>query len=328
MLEAGTLREAVATFLRESEYKGHTSATVRNKRQMYYQFLSYCGDRPFCAETIQDFLYTMRARDLSVNTVRTAVNLLRILVHHLVAKGIIVNDFSEELIMPKEKSKELHLLSMELTEKVIMLTTKPGKGDNSRNRRIKLEEYRPALKLALRTGVRNAEIRSIKGSDLHLDAETPVFMVHSKGGQVEPVPVPLDMLAFLRTRKDRERVFEVSAGILNDVLARGCKKLGLHPINFHDLRHTFATHLLTRGVPIQLVSRILRHKNVLITDKYYSHYVVGDLSRAMNANHDLIKVGISDDIMAEYVRKALEQIGINTNNITIDLEHHAFSGKW
>lgn len=327
-MKASEFRAAIAQYIKESEYKGHTVATLKNKRQLYFQFLEFNKNNAYCAETAQEFLNAMRERKLRRNTIRTAVRLLRALNHYLTAKKYLKKDFSSELIMPKEESKPLHLIGVGNTEAAIIASTEPGPGDNSRNKRIKLEEYRPALRFVVRTGIRNSELRSIRGQDLDLDAEPPMFYVHAKGGEIQTVPVPLDMLAFLRTRTHRKKVFNVSASILNDVLQRGCRLIGKQPISVHDLRHTFATHMLRRGVPIQLVSRILRHKNVLVTDKYYTHYVMDDLSRAMNANHDLIRAGITDDYMADYVRKALEQIGVNTNNIYIDVPNHTFNGKW
>jgi integrase len=43
-----------------------------------------------------------------------------------------------------------------------------------------------------------------------------------------------------------------------------------HP---HMFRHTFATDLLSRGIPIEDVSILLGHKSVRITEAYYSHWV-------------------------------------------------------
>ena len=43
--------------------------------------------------------------------------------------------------------------------------------------------------------------------------------------------------------------------------------------NAHMFRHTFATDLLTRGVPIEDVAILLGHATPLITAKYYAHFV-------------------------------------------------------
>lgn len=44
-----------------------------------------------------------------------------------------------------------------------------------------------------------------------------------------------------------------------------------HIVRFHDLRHTFATIMLTQGAPIQSVSKILRHSNISTTMNLYFH---------------------------------------------------------
>lgn len=328
MLGKEELLQATLEYLREAEYKGDTFATLRNKKQMIYKYIEFAGEEGYSLELVQKFFYSFSERGLSKNTTRTAVRLLSAFTKYLYKKKLIETDFSNQFVMPREVSKELHLLNVELTEKAIFAGTEPGPGDNSRNRSIKLDECRPGLQFILRTGLRNFELRNIKGSDLDLDNEVPQFRVKSKGGGKDYMPLPADMIEFLRTRQNRTRVFEVSADLLNTAIKRGCVKLGVVPINVHDLRHTFATHLLKLRVQLQLVSRLLRHKNVLVTDKYYSHYCIDDLSQAMNANHALIRKGISDDLKASYIRSALESVGINTNDINIDVANKSFSGLW
>lgn len=54
---------------------------------------------------------------------------------------------------------------------------------------------------------------------------------------------------------------------------RLARMAGLPVIRFHDLRHTFATLSLKAGVPTEVVSRILGHKNQAITQLFYQHAV-------------------------------------------------------
>jgi integrase/recombinase XerD len=56
--------------------------------------------------------------------------------------------------------------------------------------------------------------------------------------------------------------------VLNDALKR--ESISLR-IRVHDLRHSFATHCLARGMNIYHLSKILGHKSVQTTEKYYAH---------------------------------------------------------
>jgi len=49
----------------------------------------------------------------------------------------------------------------------------------------------------------------------------------------------------------------------------------LRKIRFHDLRHTHATMLLLKGIPIHVVSKRLGHSSIRITLEYYSHVIPG-----------------------------------------------------
>lgn len=42
-------------------------------------------------------------------------------------------------------------------------------------------------------------------------------------------------------------------------------------MRFHDLRHTAATLLITRGVNIKVVSEMLGHADVVTTMRIYAH---------------------------------------------------------
>jgi integrase len=52
---------------------------------------------------------------------------------------------------------------------------------------------------------------------------------------------------------------------------RYLSKAGLPDMRFHDLRHTDATLLLSRGVNVKVVSEMLGHAEVSITLRVYAH---------------------------------------------------------
>ena len=66
------------------------------------------------------------------------------------------------------------------------------------------------------------------------------------------------------------------------------KKAGLPNIRFHDLRHTCATLLFTRGVHPKIVSEMLGHSSVSITLDVYSHVIPGIGDAAALAMEDAL----------------------------------------
>src|SRR5712664_2072388 len=77
---------------------------------------------------------------------------------------------------------------------------------------------------------------------------------------------------------------------LADPRGRRLWPVTLHvPIRFHDLRHTFATELLRRGVDSYRVQRLMRHSDVRVTLGTYAHLLVEDLRAAADAHTPLPK---------------------------------------
>ena len=58
---------------------------------------------------------------------------------------------------------------------------------------------------------------------------------------------------------------------VTDHLSYLLEKLGLRHIRFHDLRHTFASVLLSKEVPLINVSNFLGHSTISTTANIYAH---------------------------------------------------------
>ena len=66
------------------------------------------------------------------------------------------------------------------------------------------------------------------------------------------------------------------------------QRAGLPDIRFHDLRHTCATLLLTKGVHPKIVSEMLGHSSIAITLDTYSHVIPGLADVAAMAMEDAL----------------------------------------
>jgi integrase/recombinase XerD len=137
------------------------------------------------------------------------------------------------------------------------------------------------IAIFVNTGLRITEACSILRENL--DLEECKIKVMGKGRKERTVyfsPAVGDLLREYITTKCRTGKYLFPAdnklgyqGIrsLEKTFRRLCKRLGIKPITPHMLRHYFATHALKNGARIEVISRLLGHASVAITDQVYVH---------------------------------------------------------
>ncbi|MFA5408344.1 MAG: site-specific integrase [Bacilli bacterium] len=96
-----------------------------------------------------------------------------------------------------------------------------------------------------------------------------------------------------------------------------CLKANVKRIRIHDLRHSHATLLLSKGVPITVISKRLGHTDMTIALNAYSHLVPKDEDKAI---HLINKLNKQEDF------KRMEIIEIKKSLINKDLINK-WSGK-
>ena len=308
-LTIALLKEYVETYSFELGLKDET---VRGKRDTLKRFLNWLGDKQLTADTCKAWIMFLKTKGLMPNSLKHEARILRAAVRFLYKKKYISKDFALEIPSPKVPKRPLELVPAELAEKIVISGTESGPGDNSINKQRK-QEYRVALKFILRTGLRNREVRSLRGSDINLEDET--YLVHSKSGNLDRLPLPKDMIGEISQRVKNGQLFpNLRAERLNICLKRGSRRLGVKTrIRVHTLRHIFCTTLLKKGVPLQIVSRLMRHASVAITDAVYSHYLIDDLKQSLNERHPLIRQGLTPGEVFKSIQLAVESTGIKTD---------------
>lgn len=165
------------------------------------------------------------------------------------------------------------------------------------------EPYTMAVFLALYTGMRLGEICAVKWSDFDFERgalqitktvqrlkcpvdgdsrKTRLIVTPPKSNasfRVIPLPdfaIPYIYEGFSKEKKEFY-VIASNANIPQDprTVQYAYKKmlnmLGISYLNFHCLRHTFATRCVTNGWDVKTLSEILGHNDIKITMDYYFH---------------------------------------------------------
>jgi integrase len=67
-----------------------------------------------------------------------------------------------------------------------------------------------------------------------------------------------------------------------------CKGIGINVITFHNLRHTFATRLFEKGVPIKTVQALLGHADIETTQNIYVHVMKATMDEAVDVLNEFL----------------------------------------
>lgn len=135
-----------------------------------------------------------------------------------------------------------------------------------------------AMVLMYGLGLRLAEVAGLRELDLDLEIRTARIL--GKGNKERIVPVPAGCVTALgayRTQRPPGCPYflvgrDVQAGISTRTLARCVDKaalraLGRH-VTPHQLRHSFATHLLAGGANLREIQALLGHSSLSTTQRY------------------------------------------------------------
>jgi integrase len=151
------------------------------------------------------------------------------------------------------------------------------------------QEFQAFLKFLLYTGCRRNEALGLTWDDIDLERKQIVIRGEiGKMGKRRTVPVNTVLREVLSNIPGPHHGLLFPNYAPNQVsmkFRRWAKQIGMHEkASLHTLRSTFACHLIRQGVDIYVVSRLLGHSSVRVTEK---HYVTVD-SQHVQAAVDLL----------------------------------------
>jgi integrase len=161
-------------------------------------------------------------------------------------------------------------------------------------------DFRALVTSALLTGCRYGELAAMTVDDFNPDAGT-LRVRTSKSGKPRHVALTQEGREFFEgltpARLGGARLLVRKNGKLwakseqQRPLAGACEAARIDPpINFHGLRHTYASRLAMRGVPLAVIAAQLGHSDTRMVEKHYEH--------------------LAPNYVADTIRTAFDRLGI------------------
>lgn len=167
-------------------------------------------------------------------------------------------------------------------------------------------DFKPLVQAGLLTGCRYGELINMRVQDYHEDSGT-LFIPDSKSGKPRHVTLEVQGQrffarhvigksggAYMFTRKDGE---QWGRSHQTRRLKDACKRAGIFPvISFHILRHTHASQLVQRGVPLPVIAAQLGHADTRVCEKHYAHLTPNYISDTIRAHFPDMQIVEEDNV--------------------------------
>ena len=143
-------------------------------------------------------------------------------------------------------------------------------------------------RIALETGLRLNELRSLRKVDFDLKVKSPSVTVraaYAKNHRADTLPLRKDTAELIRdhlaTKMPTAQAFSIRQWIrAGDMIRADLQEAGIpyrdasdRVVDFHALRHTFVTNMANAGVHPRLAQKLARHSTITLTMDRYTHTV-------------------------------------------------------
>ncbi len=260
-------KEAFQQFHQQLVLKSYSASTIRTYSNEYMQFLQLIKDKPakgFTVQRIKDYLqYCHTTLKLSENTLHSRINALKFYYEQVLKR----EKFFWEIPRPKKPLLLPKVLGEDELRKLFNAIT--------------FKKHKAILFTAYSAGLRVSEVVNLQLK--HIDrSRMQLFIEKSKGKKDRYVGLSVILLDILESYykevkpKPVKYLFEgENPGVAyhsrsaQKVFQMAKHKAGINKeIGFHSLRHSFATHLLEKGIDIKYIKDLLGHFDIRTTERY------------------------------------------------------------
>ena len=277
----------------------NTLAAYRADLEDFAAFAAARGGAPAgCdAPLLQAYMASLQRSGLAARTAARRLSALRQFHRFLLREGLRSDDPTTLLDAPRlPRTLPKYLSEQEVDALLEAAKLLPGR---------RAVVARAALEILYATGLRISELLALPRQALVGDAT--VLLIRGKGGTERIVPLSeaaklaAAALAapqepggrYLFPGRDVRRAMTRQAFFL--LLKSVALSAGIDPsrVSPHVLRHSFASHLLARGVDLRSLQLLLGHADIATT-QIYTHVLAERLQRLVEAHHPLAQARSAD----------------------------------
>ncbi len=278
----------------------HKSAD--SKKYRIDQLLVCFGSLPlrnFNTELVEQHQTDLINKNLKPATVNRNLSVLKAMIRKAVDWNMVEEEILKQVRRVKnlpENNERLRFLSKDECKRLISACEERNRNDK------RVKHLKPILITALNTGMRKSEILNLKWDNVDLKHGF-ILLDRTKNGDRREIPINETLkinLESLPRHINSDYVFCEQKkgnryGNIKRSFATVCTRAKLLDFHFHDMRHTFASHLVMAGVDITTVSRLLGHKDIKMTLRYshlapaHMRNAVDKLNSALFDNHGSIQ---------------------------------------
>ena len=274
------MTELRSQFIAFLELRNYSKKTIRNYVQVIKQFSLFMGRSPakLTQNDIRNYLlHLKRVKKLEARTINLHLYAIKSFCQFMLPDTDIMRPFGRM----REPNKQPKVISRQEVEKLIA-----GAGNL---------KAKAVIALLYSSGLRLAECTNLRIADI--DSKRMIIHVHEgKGAKDRYGLLAHRTLGILREYYKAYRPVEwlfpgkvtgqsLHPRIIQEFVRYTGRKVGLDkPVSPHVLRHSFATHLLEAGVPLQVIQHLLGHSRI-DTTAIYTH-VSTDMLRSVTSPFD------------------------------------------
>lgn len=256
-------RDPMYNLERELKIRGFSRKTIKAYLHYNIKFLNFARKSPkeIANEDVKRYLEYLANKQVSNATLNLAINALKFYYTQILKRR-----FFFDIKHPKKEKRLPVVLTKEEIRKMLEVT--------------KNLKHKLLMEIMYASGLRVSEV--VKLEIKNIDLVEGIIRVNLGKGKKDRQTILSkraieDLKNFLETKKDNNRYLFTGTQNKGHLSTRSAQKIVLQAaklagikknVSCHSLRHSFATHLLEKGVDIRYIQKLLGHKRLETTQIY------------------------------------------------------------